>query len=117
MSFPVSAAHRCRRRGRRPVSDLIGELSDRLPSAALCGVSGATRNLPLLRQHLQLLADQGGVTGRLRKQLGLHADGSLAAEGQHRQVQRVHETMTKRGKMRASSSQPGGRMRSLFVGL
>lgn len=82
------AAHRCRRRGRRPVSDVVGQLFDRLQGPALRRVSGAARNLPLLRQHLQLLADQ-------LQQLLQHADGGVAAEGQHREVQRLHEGVRK----------------------
>lgn len=92
----VCAAHRCRRRGWRPVSDIVGQLSDRLQGSAVCGVPGTSGNLPLLCQHLQLLADQGGPAHRCLQQLRLDTDGGVAAEGQHRQVQRVHEGVRSR---------------------
>lgn len=85
-------AHRCRRRGRRPVSDVIRQLFDGLQGPTLRGVSGAAWNLPLLRQHLQLLAEKRrGERRLLVLQLGQHDDGQLRAEGEHREVQRLHD--------------------------
>lgn len=100
MAFPVIVAYRCGWWGWRSVSDIIRQLSNRLPRAALCRVSRASRNLPLLRQHLQLLADQGGAE-HCCQQLRLHADRRVAAEGQHREVQCLHEGVTR---ITASSS-------------
>lgn len=86
MSFPVTAAHRRRWWGGWPVSDIIRQLSDRLQGSALCWVSGASRNLPLLCQHLQFLAYQGRATCLHLQQSHLHTDRGLAAEGQNREV-------------------------------
>lgn len=99
--FTASTAHRRWRRGRRPVSDIIRQLSERLQGSAVRRVPGAPRDLPLLCQHLQFLADQDGPARCRRQRLRLHADRGVAAERQHWQVQRVHEGV--RGRRRRTS--------------
>uniref|UniRef100_A0A3B3H7L9 Uncharacterized protein n=1 Tax=Oryzias latipes TaxID=8090 RepID=A0A3B3H7L9_ORYLA len=83
-------AYRSRRRW-RAVSHVFRKLFDRIQISALSGVPGASRDLPLLRQHLQFLADTPGGGSLLHPQELQHADRPHAAQEQHLQVQGLHE--------------------------
>ena len=86
-------AHCCRCGGRRPVAVEPGLVSRGLPNDAVHRVQRRTRHMSLLRQQVQLLADDDQLSRPVHDSGISDAQGRKSAYGRQ-SLQRLHEGST-----------------------